>query len=165
MADGPTDGAASSASTQSKSTRAAFLTTRNIAIGIGALVLLVVVVVALRYRGGNQRRRYESLLTTSLDRIVTAEEGFYYDSTRYVASLRALPTVTLPAGVHVTLYSPDRRSWWGVATHDRLPTHHCVVWVGTAPASLPSQARAPENETKPLCFDDKGPVVRQASRS
>jgi len=164
MADGPTHGTASSASTQSKSIRA-FLTTRNVAIGIGALALLVVVAVALRYRGGNQRRRYEGLLTTSLDKIVTAEEGFYYDSTRYVASLRALPTVTLPSGVHVTLYSPDRRSWWGVATHDRLPTHHCVVWVGTAPASLPSEARAPENETKPLCFDDKAPVVRQANRS
>ena len=164
MADGPTGGATASASTQSKSIRA-FFTTRNVAIGIGALLLLVVLVVALRYRSGNQRRSYETLLTTSLDKIVTAEEGFYYDSTRYVASLRALPTVSLPSGVHVTLYSPDRRSWWGVATHDHLPKHHCVVWVGTAPASLPSEARASENETKPLCFDDKGLVVRQASRS
>jgi hypothetical protein len=164
MADGPTDGVASSSSTQSKSIKS-FLTTRNVAIGIGALVLVVVLVVALRYRSGNQRRDYDALLTTSLDKIVTAEEGYYYDSTRYVASLRALPTVSLPSGVHVTLYSPDRRSWWGVATHDRLAKHHCVVWVGAAPASLPSEARAPENETKPLCFDDKGPVVRQASRS
>ena len=164
MAEGKTDGAASSASTQSKSIRA-FLTTRNIAIGIAALALLAVFFVALRYRSGNQRRRYEALLTTSLDKIVTAEEGFYYDSTRYVASLRALPTVSLPSGVHVTLYSTDRRSWWGVATHDGLPTHHCLVWVGRAPASLPLEARAPENETKPFCFDDKSPVVRQASRS
>jgi hypothetical protein len=164
MADGPTAGVPSSASTRSKSRRA-FLTTRNIAIGIGALVLLVVLVVALRYRSGNQRRSYEALLTTSLDKIVTAEEGYYYDSTRYVASLRALPTVSIPSGVHVTLYSPDPRSWWAVATHDRLAKHHCLVWVGMAPASLPSESRAPENETKPLCFDDKGPVVRQASRS
>src|SRR6266576_34282 len=129
MADGPTDGVASSSSTQSKSIKA-FLTTRNVAIGIGALVLVVVLVVALRYRSGNQRRGYEALLTTSLDKIVTAEEGYYYDSTRYVASLRALPTVSLPSGVHVRLYSPERRSWWGIATHDRFPQHHCVVWVG-----------------------------------
>ena len=164
MGDGPKGGATSSASTHSKSIKA-FLTTRNVAVGIGALALLLVLVVAMRYRSGNQRRRYEELLSASLDKIVTAEEGFFYDSTRYVASLPALPTVSLPSGVHITLYSPDRRSWWGVATHDRFPQHHCVVWVGTAPASLPSEARAPENETKPLCFDDKGPVVRQASRS
>src|SRR5256885_7118623 len=164
MGDGPKGGATSSASTHSKSIKA-FLTTRNVAVGIGALALLLVLVVAMRYRSGNQRRRYEELLSASLDKIVTAEEGFLYDSTRYVASLLALPTVSLPSGVHIRLYSPDRRSWWGVATHHRVPQHHCVVCVGTAPASLPSEARAPENETKPLCFDDKGPVVRQASRS
>jgi hypothetical protein len=105
------------------------------------------------------------MLTMSLDKIVTAQEGFYYDSTRYVASLRSLPMVQLPPGVHVTLFTPDRKSWWGIATHDRLPAHHCVVWVGTAPTTLPLEARAPENETRPLCFDDRGAVTRRASRS
>ena len=164
MADGPTRGAAASASTPPNSIRA-LLTTRNVAVVFGALALVIALVVALRYRSGHERRGYEALLTVSLDRIVTAEEGFFYDSTRYVASLRALPTVRLPSGVHVTLFTPNRKSWWGVATHDRLANHHCVVWVGTAPPSLPSEARLPENETKPLCFDDKAPVVRQANRS
>jgi hypothetical protein len=162
MADGPTDAAATSA--RPKSIKA-LLSTRNVAIGIGGLVLLIAIVIASRYRSGNERRRYQALLTSSLDKIVTAEEGFFYDSTRYVASLRALPSVQLPSGVHVTLFSPDRRSWWAVATHDRLRNHRCVVWVGAAPPSLPTEARAPENETKPLCFDDKANVVRQASRS
>ncbi|HZI41987.1 MAG TPA: hypothetical protein VFD67_09800 [Gemmatimonadaceae bacterium] len=167
MADGPTDGAAASAPPQRQQTRSlqSLLSRRNIGIVGIALVLLVGIIFATRYHSGSERRRYEAMLAASLDKIVTAQEGFFYDSTRYVASLRALPTVTLPVGVHVTLHSPDRRSWWGVATHDRLPDHHCVVWVGTAPTSLPSEARAPENETKPLCFDDKNPVARQASRS
>ena len=130
-----------------------------------ALVLLIAVVILFGYHKGSARRGYQALLEESLDKIVTAQEGFFYDSTRYVASLRALPTVQLPPGVHVRLFSPDRRSWWGIATHDHLPTHHCIVWVGTAPPSLPLAARAPENETKPLCFDDKAAVARQASRS
>jgi hypothetical protein len=141
------------------------LTRTNMTIGAAALVLLIVAIAAIHYRTGSSRRRYESVLTTSLDRIVTAQEGFYYDSTKYVTSLRSLPTVHLPPGVHVTLYAPDRRSWWGVATHDLLPAHHCVVWVGKAPSSIPVEARAPENETKPLCFDDNVSVARQAQRS
>jgi len=141
------------------------LTRRNFAIAAAFVVLLIVVIAAVRYKSGSDRRRYESLLTSSLDNIVTAQEGFYYDSTRYVASLRALPTVHLPPGVHVTLYTPDRRSWWGIATHDRLPAHRCVVWVGRAPSSLPAEVRAPENETRPFCFDDKASIARQARQS
>ena len=141
------------------------VTRRNMVIGAAALLAFLVVLAAVHYHRGSNRRRYDSLLTTSLDRIVTAQEGFYYDSTRYVTSLRALPTVHIPPGVHVTLYTPDHRSWWGIATHDQLPAHHCVVWVGKPPSSLPVEARAPENETKPLCFDDTVSIARQAQRS
>ncbi|HKW48767.1 MAG TPA: hypothetical protein VJN70_15060 [Gemmatimonadaceae bacterium] len=141
------------------------LTRRNAAIGAAAFVVVLAVIAAVRYRSGSDRRNYESLLTSSLDHIVTAQEGFYYDSTKYVTSLSSLPTVHLPPAVHVTLYAPDRRSWWAVATHDRLPAHHCIVWVGKAPTSIPVAARAPENETKPLCFDDSASVARQAQRS
>lgn len=141
------------------------VTRRNMLIGTGVLLVLFGVLAAVRYHSGSNRRRYESVLATSLDRIVTAQEGFYYDSTKYVASLRALPSVHLPPGVHVTLYAPDRRSWWGIATHDGLPAHHCVVWVGKPPSSIPVEARAPENETRPVCFDDNLSAARQGQRS
>ena len=144
---------------------ASLITRTNVAIGAAALVLVLLLVAAMRYHSGSNRRQYESALTASLDRIVTAQEGFYYDSTKYVTSLQALPTVHLPPGVRVTLYSVDRRSWWGVATHDRLPAHHCVVWVGKAPTSIPAEARAPENETKPQCFEDNVSVAKRAQRS
>jgi hypothetical protein len=130
-----------------------------------AAILIAIVVIVVRYRSGADQRRYEAVLRASLDRLVTAQEGFYYDSTRYTASLRALPSVQLPPGVHVQIFNPDRRSWWGVAMHDRMPGRHCVVWVGTPPASLPSDARVPENETKPLCFAGSQGGVRPTSRS
>ena len=133
---------------------------RQVIAAAATVVVVAGIVVTLHYRTGSERRRYDAVLRVSLDRIVTAQEGYYYDSMRYVGSLRALPTVQLPPGVHVQLYNPDTRSWWGIATHDRFPTHRCIVWVGTAPATLPLEARAPENETKPLCFDDIGAAQR-----
>ena len=139
MAGAPTDGAPAPTPSGSTSIRRLF-STRNLAIGAAAFGALIVVMIVLHYHSGSQRRQYETLLTTTLDKIVTAEEGFYYDSTRYVASVRALPTIQLPAGVRVTLFSPDRRSWWGIATHDKLPAHRCIVWVGKPPASLPLEA-------------------------
>src|SRR5947207_8740942 len=131
--------------------------------GVLAVIGVVLVggfVIAIRYHSGSDRRRYDAMLRATLDKIVTAQEGYYYDSMRYAGSLPALPTVQLPAGVHVQLINPDRRSWWGVAIHDRVPGHRCVVWVGTAPTTLPVEARVPENETKPLCFDDTGTGAR-----
>ena len=135
--------------------RPRFLEQRYLVAGAVAIVVIVILAATLHYRGGSQRREYEKLLRDSLDRLVTAQEGFYYDSTKYTASLAALPSVRLPSDVHVRLFNDaNRRSWWGVATHDRLKGRHCVVWVGTPPVSLPREARAPEAETKPLCFDD-----------
>lgn len=135
--------------------RRRFLDERYLVAAAAAVVAIVVLVVVLRYRGGSQRRSYEKMLKDSLDRLVTAQEGFYYDSSKYTASLAALPTVRLPTGVHVRLFNtPDRRNWWGIATHDHLAGRHCEVWVGTPPAAVPREARAPEDETKPFCFDD-----------
>ncbi|HKN67192.1 MAG TPA: hypothetical protein VJW73_13010 [Gemmatimonadaceae bacterium] len=145
--------------------RSRFLTTRYV-VGAGVgLVLLIVLVALIRYRAGSERRRYEASLRSALDGLVTAQEGFYYDSTRYTPSLRSLPSVRLPEGVHVEIFSTDRRSWWGVATHDRLPSRRCIVWVGTPPPAVPAEARAPEDETKPLCFDAARIATRQSSPS
>ena len=122
--------------------------------GIAVVALIVVIVLLLHYRAGRHRREYDAEMQATLDRLLTAQEGFFYDSSHYVGSLRALPTVHVPSGVRVELASPDRRSWWGVATHSLLGGHRCVVWVGTAPASFPAQVRSLENEAKPICFDD-----------
>lgn len=153
------------ASTPNESRRPRWRDKRYLTAGAAALIVVLVIGAVVHYRSGRDRRRYEAILTSSLDRLVTAQEGFYYDSTRYTGSLRALPSVSLPAGVHVQIYNPERRSWWGVATHDHLPARRCVVWVGTAPNTLPADARAPEEEAKPICFDDASGRARQASHS
>ena len=145
--------------------RSRFLSTRYVVGAAVGLVLLIVLVALIRYRAGGERRRYEASLRSALDRLVTAQEGFYYDSTRYTPSLRSLPSVRLPEGVHVEIFSTDRRSWWGVAAHDRLPSRRCIVWVGTPPPTVPAEARAPEDETKPLCFDAARIATRQPSPS
>jgi len=145
--------------------RSRFLSPRFI-IGLAiGLVLLIALVALIRYRAGGERRRYEASVRSALDRLVTAQEGFYYDSTRYTPSLRSLPTVHLPEGVHVEIFSTGRQSWWGLATHDRLPSRRCIVWVGAPPSIAPPEARAPEDETKPLCFDAARIAARPTSPS
>jgi hypothetical protein len=151
MTDGSTGGAP--APPNDSATPARWLSARNAAIGGAAVLLVLIVALALHYRGGSERRRYDAILRASLDHIVTAQEGFYYDSTRYAAALRSLPTVKLPPGVHVQIVNSDRRSWWGIATHEGSPSRRCIVWVGMAPSWLPLDARAPDEETKPLCYD------------
>lgn len=145
--------------------RPRFLSVRYVVGAAIGLALIIVAVALIRYRGGSERRQYEASLRLALDRLVTAQEGFYYDSTRYTASLRSLPTVQLPQGVHVQIFSPDRRSWWALATHDRMPQRRCIVWVGAPPSAVPTEARAPEDETKPLCFDAARIATGQASPS
>ena len=145
--------------------RPRFLSARYIVAAAIGLVLLFALVSLIRYRAGSERRRYEASLRSALDRVVTAQEGFYYDSTRYTPSLRSLPTLHLPDGVHVEIFSSDRQSWWGLATHDRLPERRCIVWVGAPPSIAPAEARAPEDETKPLCFDAARIAARQTSPS
>ena len=142
-----------------------FLSRRYVIWAAVALAVIIVVGVVVHYRSGSERRGYEASLRSALDRLVTAQEGFYYDSTRYTPSLRSLPTVHLPDGVHVEIFSPDRQSWWGVAMHERLPARRCIVWVGTPPSVVPAEARAPEDETKPLCFDADRIATSQASPS
>ena len=127
---------------------------------IGLLVVAGLVVAAalaflLFYRSGRARRQHEATLKATLDKLVTAQEGFYYDSSRYVSSLRSLPAFSVPQGVQLQLATPVPRSWSAVARHTSLSGRHCVVWVGTPPTSLPDAARVPENETRPLCFDDR----------
>jgi hypothetical protein len=161
MAAGLSEGAPASAPNEPRRLR--FLERRYLVGAAAALVVLFLTGVVVHYRSGGERRRAEAVLKSSLDRLVTAQEGFYYDSTRYTASLRALPSVTVPPGVHIQISNPERRSWWGVATHDRLPSRRCAVWVGSPPAALPAEARAPEDEAKPICFDNALAVARGSS--
>src|SRR3954452_23987918 len=93
-----------------------FLERRYLVGGAAVLVVLFLIGVVVHYRSGADRRRYEAALESTLDRLVTAQEGFYYDSTHYTASPRALPGVAVPDGVHIQINNPERRSWWGVAT-------------------------------------------------
>lgn len=166
MTDGPTGESRAPEGAPRPTSRRLSLSPRQIGMGSVALVALVVaIVLLLHYRAGRHRREYDAQMQATLDRLLTAQEGFFYDSSHYVGSLRALPTVHVPSGVHVELASPDRRSWWGVATHSLLGGHRCVVWVGTAPASFPPEVRSIENEAKPICFDDGALTSRSAKGS
>jgi hypothetical protein len=164
MVSGPAAGSPVPAPNEPRRPR--FSTVQYLIGGAIGIVVLIALLLLIRYQSGSERRRYEAILTATLDRLVTAQEGFYYDSTRYTASLTALAGVQLPVGVHVQiLVKPDRRSWWGTASHDRLPNSYCMVWVGTPPSTVPPEFRAPEDETKPFCSRNAYLIMPHSSRS
>src|SRR5256714_1089957 len=118
-------------------------TTAQVVVASVAALLLVGAIVALvYYRTGSPQRRIEAQLKATLDKLVTAQEGFFYDSARYARSLRALPTFRPPPGVHLRVVVDTAHSWPGTATHHGLPTRQCGVWVVRPPAPLPQEARA-----------------------
>jgi hypothetical protein len=128
-------------------------------IAIATLVALVTLGLLSTFawrRHTRERRGYEHSLQETLDKLVTAQEGFFYDSTRYAGTLAALPSIKPAPDVHVRIVVATPRSWWGSATDDRLKGRTCYVWVGSAPEVLPPETRAPQNETKPLCFAEAG---------
>jgi hypothetical protein len=127
---------------------------RTVAIVLAALAVLLVASLVTYQRAGRTRRASEALLRATLDRLVTAQEGFFYDSARYAPSVGALPGFAVPSGVNLEITMPAPRSWSATATHASLAGRHCVVWVGTPPPALPEAAREPKNETRPLCFED-----------
>lgn len=155
MSEGTTESTARPEAAAKRPRWSEYLTPKRIGLAAAVAVpLIAILVLTLQYRAARARRAYQSLMEQSLDRVVTAQEGFFYDSARYASSLRQLPGLRLPATVHAQIVSATPKTWWGVATHDNLPGRRCAVWVGTPPPVLPSSARTPDNETKPLCFDD-----------
>src|SRR5262245_37620813 len=67
-------------------------------------------------RHTRERRGYEHALEETLDKLVTAQEGFFYDSTRYAGALAMLPSIRPAPDVHVRIVVATPRSWWGSAT-------------------------------------------------
>lgn len=139
--------------------RQAAISPRGLTIAaIAACIALAAIVLFVSYRSGRSRREQEAQLRGTLDKLVTAQEGFYYDSARYASALRSLRALQVAPNIRLQITSPAAHSWWGLASHAAFPGRHCVVWVGNPPTWLPDEARVPENETKPLCFDGAPPI-------
>jgi hypothetical protein len=158
MAGGTTDNPGSPAPS-GRAPRFPFSRKQIVVAAAALFAVIMVVVLVVRVRAGGERRQYDAAMRATLDKLLTAQEGFFYDSSHYVGSLRRLPTVKITQGVHVELVNPNPRIWWGIATHPGVRAHRCVVWVGGAPPSFPAEVRNPENEAKPICFDDVAPAA------
>jgi type IV pilus assembly protein PilA len=106
--------------------------------GFTVIELLIVIVIigilaaiAIPKFAGSKDRDYASAMTTDLRNLVTAEEAFFADSTKYTNNLSSLkfqstsgvnaPTITL---------GPSAKAWSAVVTHTKTTTK-CGIGVNT----------------------------------
>lgn len=126
---------------------------RRIILAVVGVLLLAVLAAVLWYRAGRADRAAEASMVETLDRLVTAQEGIFYEREHYATTLSELPAFRVPDGVRVEVLGASPRSWWGAATHTRLRGRRCVIWVGSPAASMPAEAKDLSQETLPYCYD------------
>jgi type IV pilus assembly protein PilA len=84
-------------------------------------------------------------LRSDLRNLAVAEEGIFYDSTRYSTDTAALKFRPSP-GVIVTIVLPATGGWVATATHPLSYPLRCVIYAGTNTPQAPA-----EQEGVPAC--------------
>jgi prepilin-type N-terminal cleavage/methylation domain-containing protein len=84
-------------------------------------------------------------LRSDLRNLAIAEEGVFYDSTRYSTDTAALKFRPSP-GVIITIVLPPTGGWAATATHPLSYPLRCVIFAGTGTPVTPA-----EQEGVPAC--------------
>jgi hypothetical protein len=83
---------------------------------------------------------------SDLRNLVTAQEVFFGDSTRYTGNLRRLQFTPSP-GVRIVSLSVTGAAYTATATHTSLPGYVCAIFVGDVQPPVGAQ-----REGEPVCF-------------
>lgn len=104
---------------------------------IGAFVVLLIGFSAItRPAHGDKTKVYFAILRADLRNLVTGQEMYFADSSRYAPSLQALDTSRFQAsqGVSIELRVHGDTGWSATARHIGLPEDGvCTIAVGTPP--------------------------------
>jgi len=111
--------------------------------GFTLIELLIVVVIigilasiAIPKFINTKEKSYVAQMKSDLRNLATAEEAYFYDSTKYTSSLVALNNFTPSTGVTLTVTAAPG-GWNAVASHSQTP-RRCYLYAGTGPPIPPA---------------------------
>lgn len=111
--------------------------------GFTLIELLIVVVIigilasiAIPKFINTKEKSYVAQMKSDLRNLATAEEAFFYDSTKYTSSLAALNNFSASSGVTLVI-SASPGGWNAMAQHAHTP-RRCYLFAGSGPPIPPA---------------------------
>jgi type IV pilus assembly protein PilA len=111
--------------------------------GFTLIELLIVVVIigilasiAIPKFINTKEKSYVAQMKSDLRNLATAEEAFFYDSTKYTSSLAALNNFSPSAAVTLTITAAPG-GWNAMASHAQTP-RRCYLFAGAGPPIPPA---------------------------
>jgi prepilin-type N-terminal cleavage/methylation domain-containing protein len=103
---------------------------------IVVLIIGILASIAIPKFINTKEKSYVAQMKSDLRNLATAEEAFFYDSTKYTSSLVALNNFSASAGVTLTVTAAPG-GWNAVAAHAQTP-RRCYLFAGAGPPIPPA---------------------------
>ena len=113
--------------------------------GFTLIELLIVVVIigllasiAIPKFSNTKEKAYVGAMKSDLRNLATAEEAFFYDSSKYTTSFALMNNFTPSTGVTLTVTQATGSGWSATTTSQFAPGRQCALFSGSASAVAPA---------------------------
>ena len=113
--------------------------------GFTLIELLIVVVIigllasiAIPKFSNTKEKAYVGAMKSDLRNLATAEEAFFYDSSKYTTNFALMNNFPPPTGVTLTINQAPGSGWSASTTSAYAPGRQCALFSGTAAAVAPA---------------------------
>jgi type IV pilus assembly protein PilA len=113
--------------------------------GFTLIELLIVIVIvgllatiAIPKFSNTKEKAYVGAMKSDLRNLATAEEAFFYDSTKYTTNFALMNNFTPSAGVVMVINQATGSGWAATTTSVYAPSRQCALFSGTAAPVAPA---------------------------
>jgi len=107
------------------------------------LLIVVVIIgllasIAIPKFANTKEKAYVGAMKSDLRNLATAEEAFFYDSSKYTTNFALMNNFTPSTGVILTVTQATGSGWSATTTSTFAPGRQCALFSGTASAVAPA---------------------------